>query len=160
MVESHSEKINPLDLIMLILGNQNEIYGYTRFIKYLFLVHQSKIFPKDKIDLQWKPHHYGPYYDDFDGLVKNLSNDNYLKMEEQTTFSGNCTTKFLITIKGRKFFQSICKKFSKNELNDLSSLIKNIQKKSLYDLLKFVYEQYPEYTKNSKIKDKILDNNN
>jgi len=148
--------IDPKDVLILILCIQNEIVGFTRFVKYLFLVSQANIFPKNELVIDWKPHHYGLYWHRFDTFISILSHDNILKKQEQSTLSGNTTTKFTITIKGRKTFQALSQKY-KAELDTITHLIRNNQKKSLPVLLKFVYQQYPEYTTNSRIKHEVLD---
>lgn len=153
---AYEGKINPKDVIMLILGIQNEILGSTRFMKYLFLVCQSRIFNHNDLQINWKPHHYGPYWDDFDTYIASLSNENLLIKQRETSLAGN-TTKFSITPKGRQYFNDLSQNYE-NELPDLTDLIRLHQKESLPSLLKFVYEQYPSFTEKSRIKDTVLDN--
>ena len=157
MVLENNENIEPKDVIMLILGVQNEIVGFTRFMKYLFLVCETKIFDKNKLAIHWESHHYGPYWRGFDSSVDRLASENLLEMEKQSTPSGNATTRFLITTRGRQHFRELSKKYE-NELGDITELIHTHRKSPLPVLLKFVYEQYPEYTTNSKIKNEVLDN--
>ncbi len=101
-LHAYEGNVNPKDVVMLILGVQNGIIGFTRFVKYLFLVSQTNIFPKNELEIDWKSHHYGPYWDRFDTFIRSLADDNFLTMQEQHTQSGNATTKFTITPKGRK----------------------------------------------------------
>lgn len=153
---AYEGSIDPKDVLILILGVQNEIVGFTRFVKYLFLVSQTNIFPKNELIIDWKSHHYGPYWDGFDTFINSLAHDNFLDKQEQHTLSGNATTKFIITPKGRKYFQSLSQKYE-SKLDYLTSLIRENHKKPLPTLLKFVYEQYPEFTTNSRIKREVLD---
>ena len=154
---AYEGSVDPKDVIMLILGVQNDIVGFTRFVKYLFLTCQSGIFQKDELIIPWKSHHYGPYWTEFDAFVITLSNQKLLTMKKEITIAGNTTTKFSITVKGRQSFQDLAQKYQE-QLDDLKSLIRSNQNRSLASLLKFVYEKYPEFTTNSVIKDQVLDN--
>ena len=141
---------------MMIIGVQNEIWGATRFVKYLFLADKNSIFGKDTLSIHWKSHIFGPYWDGFDAAIQELETKGLLETEEQHTMSGHATTKFSITTRGRARFNELDGEYQ-SEIKHLTDLIRNHQKKSLLNLLKFVYEQHPEYTRNSKIKDLILE---
>ena len=148
--------VEPKDVIILILGIQNEIVGFTRFVKYLFLASQNDIFGKNEPSIDWKAHHYGPYWEGFDSVIKSLECDRLLKLETINSLSGRSVAKFSITIKGRKYFQDLYQQYE-NELNDLTPLIKFHQKKSLIDLLKFVYENYPEFSTRPRLREAVLE---
>lgn len=148
--------INPKDVMMLILGTQEEIIGVTRFMKYLFLVDQTQIFKEQNLVISWAAHNYGPYWNKFNSFLASLLHENLLAKTEQTTINDYKTTKISITISGRVYFRKLTNNYT-NETNELHTLLSNHNRSSLTKLMKFVYENYPEFTVNSKIKEKVLD---
>jgi hypothetical protein len=147
--------INPEDVMMLILGTQEEIIGVTRFMKYLFLVDQTQIFKEQNLVISWAAHNYGPYWNKFNSFLTSLSSKKLLTKTEQTTINDYKTTKISITIKGKEYFRKLTNNYT-NKTNELHALLLNHNRSSLMKLMKFVYENYPEFTINSKIKEKVL----
>ena len=142
------------DTMMLIMGIQNEIVGITRFIKYLFLACQNGTL-RDPPDIEWRSHYYGPYWDGFNDAVGSLVEQNLVSTEELSNELGR-TTKYSITAKGRQHYSRLLEKLGEKEISDLTSVIRAHQRKSLTAFLKFIYQNYPEYTKHSLIVDRIL----
>lgn len=156
VLTSFEGDISPKNAMMLILGTQENITGVTRFMKYLFLADQVHIFKKQNLIIPWKPYDYGPYWNEFNTFLTSLSHEKLLTETEQTTINGHKTTKISITTKGRVYFRKLLNNYS-NESNALKDLLSNHNRSSLTKLMKFVYEHYPEFTINSKIKERILD---
>ena len=142
------------DTMMLIMGIQNEIVGITRFIKYLFLACQNGTL-RDPPDIGWRSHYYGPYWDGFNDAVGSLVEQNLVSTEELSNELGR-TTRYSITVKGRQHYSRLLGKLGEKEISDLTSVIRAHQRKSLTAFLKFIYQNYPEYTKHSLIADRIL----
>lgn len=148
--------MNPKDVMMLILGTQENIIGITRFMKYLFLVDQVQIFKKQNLTIPWIPYDYGPYWEEFGSFLATLSHEKLLIKTEQTTINGYKTTKISITTRGRAYFRKLIDNYS-NEANALNELLSNHNRSSLTKLMKFVYVNYPKFTVNSRIRERILD---
>ena len=142
------------DTMMLIMGVQNEIVGITRFIKYLFLACQNETL-RDPPDIEWRSHYYGPYWDGFNDAVGSLVKQNLVSTEELRNELGR-TTRYSITPKGRKRFNGLLEKLDEKEISEITSIIRAHQRKSLTAFLKFIYQNYPEYTKHSLIANRIL----
>ena len=138
---------------MLIIGVQGEIVGITRLIKYLFLACQKTL--RDPPDIEWRSHYYGPYWDGVNGAIGSLVEQNLVSTEQLTNELGR-TTKYSITTKGRQHYSRLLEKLDEKEISDLTSVIRAHQRKSLTAFLKFIYQNYPEYTKHSLIADRIL----
>ena len=142
------------DTMMLVIGAQDEIVGITRFIKYLFLACQNGTL-RDPPDIEWRGHYYGPYWDGFNGAVDSLVGQKLISTAEITNDVGR-TTKYSITVKGRKHYRKLLGELGEGEIADLDAVIRSHRRKPLVVFLKFIYENYPEYTKRSLIADKIL----
>ena len=139
---------------MLVIGAQDEIVGITRFIKYLFLACQNGTL-RDPPDIEWRAHHYGPYWDGFNGAIGSLIKDGMVSTKELRNDLG-CTTKYATTVKGRSHYRKLLQGLDKEKISNLNSVIRAHRRKSLTAFLKFIYENYPEYTKRSLIADRIL----
>lgn len=172
--------------LLYVPGFKNQvgepIKGRTRLIKTLFLFKEEvwKQFNKtaslsEDVLPNFEAHNFGPYsqqiFEDLEFLIEyefvkkeyenaKIENDNdfwrdVATDEEKLAQSENIAYK--ITDLGKKFIES-------GELGSLSSTQKNLlsefksrcQRVSLNDLIQYVYQKYPKYTVNSKIKDKYL----
>ena len=164
------QKLNNDMILLLILyaDNQSKIIGRTRLQKLVFLY--EKEFPyklhQDRPSglFNYFAYDYGPFSKDLYKHIKNLKAldmtlvenekelDQYADtIDRETEYSITqdgieCVVEELIQ-KGRidEFEMEAMDKF-KRDYNDME----------LNKLVKFVYEKYPEYTKNSKIKDKVF----
>lgn len=146
--------IKKSDLILLLLYGDNKfpIEGITRFEKLVFLTQKKvlDISENVKIKFDFGPDRFGPLsmeiYDELDflksvGMIKD----------------GN-RKKYEITDKGIQFLE---KKTFERVSEDMRKRISNIKetygKEELNDLLKYVYITYPDFTVNSEILDKVLE---
>ena len=152
-VEVHTE------LPILLLGSLNEIRTSTRLEKMAFLCDQ-KIF-KDGDGMyytDWKPHHYGPYskklMDDVNFYATKLQRIIEIRLVEDV-FS-NIVKMYSLTIKGRHEFSKLLNKFDGKQFDIYELLLKYQKHKTNYKLLHDVYDEYPKYTVNSLIKNKVM----
>ncbi len=142
------------DLILLLLNEDNKhpISGITRFEKLVFLIQKEVLDKSDniKIKFDFGPDRFGPFsmqvYDELD-FLKSVG---MIKDEDRK--------KFEITDKGVRFLE---KKTFERVNEDTRKRISNIKethgKEELNDLLKYVYITYPDFTINSEILDKVLE---
>lgn len=139
---------------MLIMGVQNEIVGITRMTKYLFLACQNNAL-HDPPDMEWRPHYYGPYWDGMEGALDSIVGQRLVSAAELTNERGR-TTRYSITARGRARANSLITRLDEKEISDLTALIRAHQRKPLWAFLKFIYQNYPEYTERSLLSDRIL----
>jgi len=134
------------------------VKGSTRIQKYGFLA--SQLYSKELTSLNfykdWVPYSYGPHSME---LVHDLQ-----KCVEQDLIEDNVE----ITHNGRQLHIYSLKLRGRSRLNKLSQdygeIIKNLyekftalNRKSINSVLKDIYEAYPNYTVNSKIKQEVLE---
>lgn len=142
------------DLILLLLhgDNRHPIEGITKFEKLVFVT-QKEVLDKSKdvkIKFDFGPDRFGPLsmeiYDELD-FLKSVD---MIKDGDQK--------KYEITDKGVRFLE---KKTFGRVSEDMKKRIFDIKEKygkaKLSDLLKYVYTTYPDFTVNSEILDKVLE---
>jgi len=156
-----------------------EIKGITRLEKLVFLLLKEGGF-EDKLaeDLNYEAYDYGPYSGEVYDLVEALENIGLLDIEEEETsdFKENIDEIFLeysenqnpsldkrVDIykldeeKGQKVWEKNVKdKFTSEELETIKEIKEKYNHIELRELLRYVYENYPDSTKKSKILDEIL----
>ena len=145
------------DRVLLIMQD-NAIHGTTILQKYGFIL--SKQYERELAEIKlcykkldfyndWKPYYYGPY-------SKSLSGD-LTKCEENKTIRvfdlfkhGRKMKMYSLTIKGRQKWRGLFKEMP--EMAKIDQKIKKLQKIPYYELIRRVYNAYPEFTTESKIK--------
>ncbi len=149
--------LNPEDRVLFII-NDRIIEGSTRFQKYGFLL--FKQYQKELTELRmshpgfdfyrdWVPHHFGPY-------------SRQLSLDMQSCIKGGLMSKVLIdrssryalTLRGRVRWRKLLA-ISPDQVTAMSEKVANMQRTSLYGLLRSIYSAYPEYAVNSQIKERL-----
>ena len=153
--------LNPLDRVLMII-NDNTIYGTTRFQKYGFLLYkqygqelkniQNK-YPELKFYDDWEAYHYGPYSKKLENDLEQCITENLIRKSSITTEKKQKMDMYVLTIKGRRKWRALYVKI--NELSQMDKKIKNLQKIPHYTLIRQIYNAYPEFTTKSKIKDQL-----
>lgn len=156
-------------LLMLYADNKSIIIGKTRLQKMIFLYekecHKSINQHREPnlFDFDFFPHHYGPFSKELYKHLKNLKTFGMITIENEShTEDENFIekeTQYCIAQEGiatihEEIFQT--QRINKIEMEILDSFKKEYNGMNLNELIKLVYEKYPEYTNNSKIKDKVL----
>ena len=104
----------------------------------------------------------GMYYDNgrigrFD--VANYERKNIIKIRQIIDTYSNEVKNYSLTIKGRQLFSKMLEKYN-GEQFEIKELLGHYQsERTNYKILKFVYENYPDYLGKSRIKDKFLTEN-
>lgn len=162
---------NYILLLLLYADSKKPIIGRTRLQKLVFLYEkecQKIINQKNKNLFDFCSYDYGPFskelYKHVNILKKyeliNTSSDFHSNDFKSNTVDSN--TKYLITKAG---IECVEEEILKKIMNPLEVDIINEFKikynnQDLGDLIRFVYKAYPDYTNNSKIKEKVLGNLN
>ncbi|WP_345984552.1 type II toxin-antitoxin system antitoxin SocA domain-containing protein [Sulfurimonas sp. HSL-1656] len=146
---------------------QGKIVGKTRLQKMIFLYEkecQNKINQiREKNLFDFFAHHYGPFSKDLYKHLKNLKTFGMITIENETDSEDEnlveketeyCITEDGITTVHEEIFQK--ERINPFEMETLDAFKKEYNSMNLNELIKLVYTKYPEYTKNSKIKEKVL----
>ena len=151
-----------LPLLVLYLTRSRKIVHRTRFQKLVFLVEHEVPEVKNyfRKSYRWKPYYYGPFSPQLlDDLVL-LNFYGFIDVDEgveEEPGDDSAPTIFYLTEKGVKYVEKRVIQILPKELTDkLRELVNKYNDMRLRDLLKYVYEKYPEYAVKSKIRDIIL----
>ncbi|SDM50627.1 Protein of unknown function [Halogranum gelatinilyticum] len=156
------------DVAFLLFRYADEIEGTTRLQKLLFLIEHESEFSNlyEDITFEFESYHYGPFSEGaFDaleflislGAIEEIESDeDYDYIRDSEDRSNHAGKKFVITEKGRKISQELDAVLDPETKEDLETLVEKYNDLELDDLLEYVYEQYPEYTDKSKIKEDVL----
>lgn len=159
MNQNNSNEVQDLSikdaiLILLFADSNNKIRGRFMFVKEAFLL-TNRFFPDVFSRLGFYPSHYGPYSKLLLELVGQYSREGLIQIEEVINAYGGDSCKYSLTEEGKIAALSSFEK--------LSATLKEtvIKKRTAWDrmgysgILRLVYSEYPEYTINSKIMDKV-----
>jgi len=164
--------LNKLEFLLLLLyipgftKKENEsIKGITRLDKIIFLVQK-------KLELNiynFIEYDYGPWSSEIQSDIRLLGEGGLVKIVEDKLLISvevidrtdkdeivNTIEIYSLTPGGEKIAKEIFDKLNNNEKKILLEIKYEFNKIPLTDLIKYVYEKYPEMTTKSKILDKIL----
>lgn len=176
---------NSMDLLLVLLYSPGEetvaepIDGITRLQKLYFLLKKGKG-PKTVVELakdySFKPYKMGPFSEDIlhdideliaanmiqtEKLTYHLTDDNDFNpkessdYEEYTDEQKIVSKRFKLTEKGEKIAKELWNNLEKDQQQSLIEFKSFFNSLSLRQLLVFVYDNFPEYTEESIIKDKL-----
>ncbi len=149
---------------LLIIVSDSVITGTTRLQKYGFLLHKqhrkelSKI--EDKFDFEfyredeWISHYYGPFCRQLETDIQICIDARLMTKTYKDIDGTSITPRHSLTMKGRLKWRELFQDMPK-EMEKINDKITDLQHKNLYDLLRLVYKEYPQYTENSKLRELI-----
>lgn len=135
-------------LITLVGITEKPVRGNIMLIKeaFMFLNEEPELI-KDKPDVLFFAHSYGPYSLEINEKVKTLEMEGVIEK----------TAKGLqLTDKGTNLFHDISNDYTQTQKNELIKYRKKLDQKGTKGILKIVYSKYPEYTKRSRVRNKVL----
>lgn len=137
-----------LPLAALAVAEDGEVEGITRFQKLVFLAQRER---DGAAPYSFRADDYGPFspelYDDIDRLVAAGLID---EREDETEF-GNTAQVYTLTEKGRRAVEnSEGEEFPVSE-EELRRLGEEFEDVDLWDLLEYVYTEYPRMARNSEL---------
>jgi len=159
------------DAIILLLGTSikglpwnPEIKGITRLEKLMFLIDkETKAINWLKDDFEFEAAPFGPFssrlYQTVDMLLsaelikerRTISVNNLDSWEEENLIgieNNSCTTRnFILTKKGKEYYNSLVNDMDKNTLEKISSFKNTFAFLPIRLLVRYIYSTYPEYTK-------------
>ena len=138
-----SKKIN--GLILLVIHSLGIVQGRTYLQKIFFLIEKRLDLG---VDLNYIKYHYGPFSRELMDYVNNLSEKGLL--EEKTLNLGGPyeTHTFELTKKGKIAAEKIGKN-SNIQRKKIEEFCDKFRSHSPSELLRFVYDKYPQWTTNS-----------
>ncbi len=177
-VKTLSQRFEYLILMLYVKGYHarigESIRGITRFIKALFLLEKETDLAKlIKTYYDFVPYKIGPFdpaiYQDLKvlelaGIIKKQTYKFRRPITEDTEIDegfqhNDESTLFILTDKGMKYAKALarwCDQKDENILLNIRRIKTKYGSAPLKYLLKYIYEKYPEYTKESEFLDKIL----
>lgn len=144
---------NPKLLPLAILDAcENEaVEGITRMQKLVFLA-QHEVDEVEEDQYEFEAYDYGPFskdlYGDLDALVEN----EFVDSREETTPGGNNKQVYEITEKGERLLEMYRDALDEQiPIDSLSELKKEYNRMPLLQMIKRVYDNYPDMAVNSKL---------
>lgn len=140
-----------LPLAILDACDNEAVEGITRMQKLVFLA-QREVDDVEKDTYKFEAYDYGPFskdlYGDLDALVENGFVDSY----EEETPDGNEKQIYEITEKGERLLEMYREALDEEiPIDSLSELKKRYNRMPLLQMIKRVYDTYPEMAVNSKL---------
>jgi uncharacterized protein YwgA len=137
-----------LPLAALAVAADGKLEGITRFQKLVFLAQRER---DGAEPYEFRADDYGPFspdlYDDIDRLVA----ADLIDYDERTTDIGNTKQVYSLTEKGRRAVENSDPDdfpVSERELTALGNAFDDVD---LWDLLEYVYTEYPRMARNSEL---------
>ena len=145
----------------LMIVSDATIHGTTRLQKYGFLLHKQygqelSAILRSNPDVgfygDWKPFWFGPF-------SESLSKDIQACVEAGLIYKelvdpARNSYRYSLTVRGRRRWRQLLSEFT-SEITAIHEKVANLQGVRLERLLQRIYDAYPEYTKQSTIKDRL-----
>ena len=136
-----------IDVLLSILYLLDRVWGRTYLQKLLFLlnteVYKGRLF-------EFKEYKYGPFSIDINNAVTKLNEERLIDERAVGTKGSEVAYTYTLTKKGRRVANDIFeRRLSASERNKLIAYTNRFRRYSPTELLLYVYQEYPEYTKYS-----------
>lgn len=141
-----NDKLLPLGILYATEGE--ELEGITRFQKLVFLAQRER---DGAAPYDFRADNYGPFapdlYDDIDRLV----DAGFVDYHEDETQMGNTKQVYKLKNKGKRAVERSNPEDFPVDTSDLNSLNEEFSDRSLWDVLEYVYTEYPRMARNSEL---------
>ncbi len=150
------------DVLLLLLRAVGEIWGKTKLVKLTFLtLKETRASSRVPDYFQHVAYDYGPFdaavYRDIDALAAHGLVD-ARPPAAPAPGQRQVDAVYRLTLRGKKYAEALARaeRSAPGLIQDLQSIARKYGQLSLDDLLHYVYENYLEYTTESKIRDQVL----
>jgi uncharacterized protein YwgA len=135
------------DIVLSILYLQGEIWGRTYLQKFLYLLNREKF--KEKL-FKFSPYRYGPFSSELSNLMIDLESIGLIEEKSEKTKGLETAYRYILTEKGKNIAGKIFEDdLTAEERKELIEYTNKFKRHSATELLKYVYQQYPEETERS-----------
>lgn len=175
-----SGQVETDDAVVLLLGApserrslENRIEGITRLEKMVFLLeHESDLAELLAEQAEFKSHNFGPFsskvYQAVDILAaagilsdsmksSDSADDSWEKQEvigfDQDPYS---TRDFDLTDRGKRYYRALIDELPEGTESELAKLKGRFGSLPLRQLIRYVYQKYPQFTDKSRIRDEVM----
>ena len=136
-----------IDVLLSILYLLDRVWGRTYLQKLLFLlnteVYKGRLF-------EFEEYKYGPFSIDINNAVTKLNEERLIDERAVGTKGSEVAYTYTLTKKGRRVANDIFeRRLSASERRKLITYTNRFRRYSPTELLLYVYQEYPEYTKYS-----------
>ena len=148
------------DVVFLLFHHAKKIRGVTKVQKLLFLIEKETEFfdeYKESIAFNFAPYKMGPFsehvYEELEFLlgldaIEATSLDEPVRAHTDQDLGQK---EFTITPKGEKIASQLSSQLESKYDDEIADIVQSYNNKPLKDLLKYVYQEYPDYAANSEI---------
>lgn len=150
------------DYVLAILNYANgKIEGKVRLQKILFILKYDDKLP---VPLKYVPHMYGPYSMELVTLLKQMRKEelvfeNHVNKSTYDNADSDYRADLNLTNKGYIESENSLKKFSLRDQERIKSESSYWSRRPILELLVYIYASFPDFAKNSRIKEKIMPSN-
>lgn len=135
------------EVILSVFFLLNVVNGRTFLQKFFYLLNRE-VFAEELFN--YKPYKYGPFSQDINLEISELEKDGLIKENRILIKGKGIAYSYELTPKGKDSAQkTFNNKLTSNERTSLVNYTNQFRGFSPTQLLKYVYEKYPEVTKNS-----------
>jgi uncharacterized protein YwgA len=139
------------DIVLSIIYLQGEIWGRTYLQKFLYLLNREKY--KQQL-FKFKHYKYGPFSSELSNLMTELDWMGIIEERAEKTGGLETAYRYILTEKGKKIAgRTFEEQLTALERKDLIEYTNRFKRHSATELLKYVYQQYPEVTERSEFKE-------
>lgn len=151
------------DVVFILFHYAGTIRGITKLQKLLFLIEKETEFFEecgDDLAFEFYEHKMGPFSENVYEELRFLQQLNAIEtqpMEGEDEDPDALTNKvFTITPKGEKIAAELASQLDDEYNEELAGLVAKYNSMDLTELLRCVYNDYPDYTTESEIKDELF----
>lgn len=142
---------NKKEIIQGIFFKFKEIYGRTYIQKLIFLLNKE-LYSDSRFKYTY--YKFGPYSSEVNLEISNLIKENIISEKEQiSSHSNNIGYKYSLTDPGKKECEKSFNNLNKKTQNCITEYVEKFSNYRPTEILKYVYEKYPEVTINSEFKE-------
>jgi len=135
-------------LLALFRANDNApIEGHIMLMKQSFILFKE-IVPALSEEAHFFPHQWGPYSNVVAEQINAFVNQGYIRVYKEGR-----SEVFVLTEEGMRLAQGTTQGIAGDILQDISRMKRTTQEIGLKRVLRFVYSQYPQYSRRSRGKD-------
>ena len=134
--------------LAIIAANDESVEGITRLQKLVFLAQEEYL---EEEEYDFEPYDYGPFSTGLYSEVDNLELNGYVECDEVATGSGNIKKEYEITREGEEILERFEDRNLRRKMEQIGELKERENDKPILELLRDIYNKYPEMAKNSQL---------